>query len=233
MAQRSRCPGQGSNLGGLRPENFFPPRLPVPPPGRAVIIVGARLPRAPRREGCPALTRSPGGSGRLQELGEDGCAGDDRRRALRHQPAHIAPLGQRERRQPASSAPTVAALSTSPSTSSGISSSSSRSIVASVVIVPATPIRSAPPSSFGSSDAAWRAARPATRGRKVLAEEPLRQTHAADVDAGRPVHALRAARDQLGAAAADIADHDRPLRRARLGDAAEIIRPRRRRSGCG
>ena len=106
-----------------------------------MIIAGARPLRARRRGGCPApRRRSARVAGRAHQLGQDGRACHDRRRALGHEPAH--PSAARRAGATASrsrSASTVDRASMWPSTSSGTSRSRPRSIVASVVMVPATP----------------------------------------------------------------------------------------------
>ena len=92
---RTRAPREGKGI-------LSPPCLPAPPPGpRALSAVSPGLPRpALRRAGCRAPTPVSSSAPVARITSADDRAGHDRRRPLGHEPAHPAPLGERERGQP-------------------------------------------------------------------------------------------------------------------------------------
>ena len=166
--------------------------------------------QARRRAGCRAPRRHDAGPVAATIAERIVAAGDDRRRALGHQPAHPPPLLQRQRRQLAQQPlDRLRRPAWWPSIASGISHSRPMSMAARVVTVPATPTspRAALVSRAGSAAAASaRTPRPLGRGGRVGVQVALGQPHAADVEAGAVADAARAAEDELGRAAADVAD---------------------------
>ena len=138
-------------------------------------------------------TVSSDAPGRAHQLGEDGGAGDDRRRALRHQAAHLTPLGERQGGQPRE-------LPLDRVGSQHVAVDQLRHL-----LVQAEIDRRQRGDGAGDADqprVAGQAGEVGRRllaqgrerlgGRRVVRQEPLGQPDAADVEAGRPVARPRA-----------------------------------------